>query len=151
MVLHLWVDTRCGMLRADAASDVCILLHTPSLTRIPSYTLAWYAQDSATAKRVAFDRGVQTRCVTLDGDDFNPGGTLTGGSRAAGGSVLTRLVELTAAEADLASHRAALDAARKALRDMAAAAKQHATCVQSSSVQAVTGLLCSFQLCYDIS
>ncbi len=91
-----------------------------------------HAQDSATAKRVAFDRGVQTRCVTLDGDDFNPGGTLTGGSRAAGGSVLTRLVELSAAESDLASHRAALDAAKKALRDMAAPAKQHATCVRPS-------------------
>ena len=78
--------------------------------------------------RVAFDRGVQTRCVTLDGDDFNPGGTLTGGSRAAGGSLLARLAERTAEEAVLASHRAALEAAKKALRDMAAAAKQHATC-----------------------
>ncbi len=86
------------------------------------------AQDSATAMRVAFDRGVQTRCVTLDGDDFNPGGTLTGGSRAAGGSLLARLAERTAEEAVLASHRAALEAAKKALRDMAAAAKQHATC-----------------------
>ncbi len=82
--------------------------------------------------RVAFDRGVQTRCVTLDGDDFNPGGTLTGGSRATGGSLLARLAERTAEEAVLASHRAALEAAKKALRDMAAAAKQHATCEHPS-------------------
>ena len=31
-----------------------------------------------------------TRCITLEGDDFNPGGTLTGGSRNRGASVLVR-------------------------------------------------------------
>ena len=35
-------------------------------------------QDSATAKALAFHKEVRTRCVTLDGDDFNPGGLLTG-------------------------------------------------------------------------
>lgn len=38
-------------------------------------------QDAASAKKLAFTKEVNTRCVTLDGDDFNPGGTLTGGSR----------------------------------------------------------------------
>ena len=37
-----------------------------------------YMQDSATAKALAFHKEVRTRCVTLDGDDFNPGGLLTG-------------------------------------------------------------------------
>ena len=35
-------------------------------------------QDSATAKSLAFNKEVRTRCVTLEGDDFNPSGTLTG-------------------------------------------------------------------------
>ena len=35
-------------------------------------------QDSATAKSLAFNKDVRTRCVTLEGDDFNPSGTLTG-------------------------------------------------------------------------
>jgi hypothetical protein len=35
-------------------------------------------QDASTAKALAFAREVKTRCVTLDGDDFNPSGTLTG-------------------------------------------------------------------------
>lgn len=35
-------------------------------------------QDAGTAKSLAFNKDVRTRCVTLDGDDFNPGGTLTG-------------------------------------------------------------------------
>lgn len=43
-------------------------------------------QDAGTAKKLAFSREVNTRCITLEGDDFNPGGTLTGGSRNKGGS-----------------------------------------------------------------
>ena len=35
-------------------------------------------QDAATAKSLAFNKDVRTRCVTLEGDDFNPSGTLTG-------------------------------------------------------------------------
>ena len=35
-------------------------------------------QDAAAAKTLAFHRDVRTRCITLEGDDFNPGGTLTG-------------------------------------------------------------------------
>ncbi len=43
-------------------------------------------QDAGTAKKLAFSREVNTRCITLEGDDFNPGGTLTGGSRNKGSS-----------------------------------------------------------------
>ena len=35
-------------------------------------------QDSSTAKALAFHKEVRTRCITLEGDDFNPGGLLTG-------------------------------------------------------------------------
>ena len=45
--------------------------------------LAGYAlQDSSTAKTLAFHKEVRTRCITLEGDDFNPGGLLTGLSPA---------------------------------------------------------------------
>ena len=37
-------------------------------------------QDSSTAKALAFHKEVRTRCITLEGDDFNPGGLLTGPS-----------------------------------------------------------------------
>ena len=37
-----------------------------------------WVQDSGTAKALAFHKEVATRCITLDGDDFNPGGLLTG-------------------------------------------------------------------------
>ena len=41
------------------------------------------------------------RCITLEGDDFNPSGLLTGGSRAISRSLLTLLHELAAKEADM--------------------------------------------------
>ncbi|KAF5843268.1 hypothetical protein DUNSADRAFT_70 [Dunaliella salina] len=58
-------------------------------------------EDAATARRLAFSREVSTRCVTLDGDDFNPSGLLTGGSRPGGRCVLATLHDLAAAEARL--------------------------------------------------
>ena len=38
-------------------------------------------QDAGTAKKLANSREVNARCVSLEGDDFNPNGLLTGGSR----------------------------------------------------------------------
>ena len=37
-----------------------------------------WLQDAEVAKSLAFSQEVRTRCVTLQGDDFNPSGTLTG-------------------------------------------------------------------------
>lgn len=52
-------------------------VHWQSSTACSMHT-GLYLQDSATAKALAFHKEVRTRCVTLDGDDFNPGGLLTG-------------------------------------------------------------------------
>ncbi len=66
------------------------------------------AQDAATAKAVAFNRDVMMKCVTHEGDMFDPSGTLTGGSRATGASVLAKLHALDNAEAELTKRRAEL-------------------------------------------
>jgi structural maintenance of chromosome 2 len=47
-----------------------------------SARVVWAPQDSATARRLAFDREVHCRCVTLEGDDFNPAGAAWGAERA---------------------------------------------------------------------
>ena len=49
-----------------------------------------------------------------------------GGSRVTGASLLTRLHELALAEEELAGHSETLAAAELRLKDMAAAAKEHA-------------------------
>eukprot|EP00958_Prasinococcus_capsulatus_P019684 scaffold2455_cov387-Prasinococcus_capsulatus_cf.AAC.15 len=55
-----------------------------------------------TAKKVAFDRDVLTNTVTYEGDVFNPAGTITGGSRAKGNSLLERLSQVAKLEEELA-------------------------------------------------
>ena len=52
--------------------------HVPALSHALWVKLAGGVQDSATARSLAFNKEVRTRCVTLEGDDFNPSGTLTG-------------------------------------------------------------------------
>ncbi|KAK9829006.1 hypothetical protein WJX72_003368 [[Myrmecia] bisecta] len=86
---------------------------------------AFVCKDSATAKSLAFNKDVRTRCVTLEGDDFNPGGTLTGGSRNNSSSVLARLHAVAEAMEELEAHRAVLGQAQQALQQMAAATKEH--------------------------
>lgn len=76
--------------------------------------------DAEAAKALAFapDPAARARAVTRQGDDFNPGGTLTGGSRPSGNaSVLSRLHALGQAEAN------AREAAEAAARARAAAEK----------------------------
>lgn len=53
---------------------------------------------------MAFDRGVRARTVTLEGDSFEPQGTLTGGSKSQLGVILGRLAELQSASRELGMH-----------------------------------------------
>lgn len=81
-------------------------------------------KDQKTAAKLV--RDIRCRCVTLEGDDFNPGGTLTGGSRKSGGATLERVAAWKAAAMELESHRQALHAARQKLDELKPAAEQHA-------------------------
>lgn len=60
-------------------------------------------KDNKTAEKVTFDAGIQTRSVTLQGDIFDPKGTLTGGSAPKGGSILLQLQTLSSMEVKLAA------------------------------------------------
>jgi chromosome segregation ATPase len=82
-------------------------------------------QDSGTAKKLAFAREVSQRCITLEGDDFNPGGLLTGGSRGSGRSLLLQLHELLEAEQRLATHQQRLAEVEATLREKAPIGKQY--------------------------
>ncbi|KAK5163229.1 Structural maintenance of chromosomes protein 2 [Saxophila tyrrhenica] len=52
------------------------------------------AADAATAKRVTFDPSVRLKTVTLEGDVYDPSGTLSGGSATQGSGVLLTLQRL---------------------------------------------------------
>ncbi|TMS23743.1 Structural maintenance of chromosomes protein 2 [Larimichthys crocea] len=60
------------------------------------------------AKKVAFDKQVMTKTVTLGGDIFDPQGTLSGGARSQSASVLTSLQELKEVRDNLSEKEAQL-------------------------------------------
>ena len=57
--------------------------------------------DADTAKRVTFDPAVRLKSVTLEGDVYDPSGTLSGGSSPNSSEVLVTLQKLNAIDRDL--------------------------------------------------
>ncbi|CAM9911302.1 unnamed protein product [Pylaiella littoralis] len=78
------------------------------------------------AKEVAFDRGVRARTVTLDGDSFEPQGTLTGGSKSQLGVILGRLAELQSASRELGVHEERLRGVNDKIGRLSEASKKFA-------------------------
>ncbi|KAI4265875.1 MAG: hypothetical protein L6R38_009118 [Xanthoria sp. 2 TBL-2021] len=79
-------------------------------------------QDAETAKRVTFDPSVRMKSVTLEGDVYDPSGTLSGGSSPNSSGVLVTLqklnaitTELTAREEELAILQAIMAKDKKKL------------------------------------
>jgi structural maintenance of chromosome 2 len=65
--------------------------------------------DSETAKRVTFDPNVRMRSVTLEGDVYDPSGTLSGGSAPNTSGVLVTLQKLNDLNRQIESERAQLN------------------------------------------
>ncbi len=88
--------------------------------------------DAATAKRVTFDNAVRMKSVTLDGDVYDPAGTLSGGSKPNSGNVLVKMqdlikidralkeakLELGKVESEIQSSKAQMASFSKAKRDL---------------------------------
>jgi hypothetical protein len=79
--------------------------------------------DAASAQAVTFARQVGVRSVTLDGDVYDPSGTMSGGAAPSGSGILARAQELRAVEERVAAARRTLgelereEVARRAARD----------------------------------
>ena len=65
-------------------------------------------QDAETAKRVTFDPSVRLKSVTLEGDVYDPSGTLSGGSSPNSSGVLVILGKLNEVTRELHRHEAEL-------------------------------------------
>jgi structural maintenance of chromosome 2 len=55
---------------------------------------------SATAEAIAFDKNIRCKTITLDGDTYDPSGTVSGGSKNSIGSLLSKISDLTAMKSD---------------------------------------------------
>merc|ERR1719162_7735 len=79
----------------------------PAMEHIFGGTLV--CDTAATAKQVTFHANVRVRSVTKQGDEYDPRGTITGGSAPSGGGVLNLLQELAGLEKEyqqqIANHK----------------------------------------------
>lgn len=95
------VDAAQRLVGEENVTDAMSLIDFPEETR-PAMQYAFgqtlICKDMAVAKRVAFDRNVQRKCITLQGDVVDPAGTLSGGAAAKGGSILLKLDEVKEAQ-----------------------------------------------------
>lgn len=60
------------------------------------------SKDAESAKNVTFHPDVKLKSVTLDGDVYDPSGSLSGGSRSNGSGVLVKMRHIKGLKADLA-------------------------------------------------
>ncbi|XP_068177856.1 structural maintenance of chromosomes protein 2 [Antennarius striatus] len=77
------------------------------------------------AKKVAFDKQVMTKTVTLGGDVFDPQGTLSGGARSQSASVLASLQELKEVRDNLNDKEAQLEDAERQLAGLKGTAEKY--------------------------
>ncbi|RYP41761.1 hypothetical protein DL767_000777 [Monosporascus sp. MG133] len=89
-------------------------------------------QDAETAKRVTFDPNVRMRSITLEGDSYDPSGTLSGGSAPTSSGVLVTLQKLNdinrqlreaegslrELQANISREKSKIDQARKIKQDL---------------------------------
>lgn len=65
-------------------------------------------EDADTAKRVTFDPSIRMKSVTLEGDVYDPSGTLSGGSSPQSSGVLVILQQLDGLNRELEAQQQAL-------------------------------------------
>lgn len=87
-------------------------------------------KDMETARKVAFHERIMKKCVTLEGDLFDPAGTLSGGAPAKSGSIILKLEELKEIQNELNEKEHLLRNIETTLSNVAQIAEKHATLKQ---------------------
>jgi structural maintenance of chromosome 2 len=65
--------------------------------------------DPATAKKVTFDPVIKMKSVTVDGDVYDPSGTLSGGSKPKSDKILVKVQELRELEKEVNKRKREMD------------------------------------------
>ncbi|XP_065717437.1 structural maintenance of chromosomes protein 2 isoform X1 [Patagioenas fasciata] len=77
------------------------------------------------AKKVTFDKRIMTKSVTLDGDVFDPQGTLHGGASSQAASVLSKFQEIKCVELELRTKESELEAVENELASLKNVAEKY--------------------------
>ncbi|KAJ4470193.1 condensin complex subunit SMC2 [Lentinula aciculospora] len=88
-----------------------LLKYDPRLDNAVSHVFGgtFICDDVESAQRVTFDKSIGQRSVTLEGDIYDPSGTLSGGSAPSSSGILNKVQELLDVEDSLATAEAQLN------------------------------------------
>ncbi|KAF9427715.1 Structural maintenance of chromosomes protein 2 [Entomortierella beljakovae] len=102
--------------------------------------------DAESAKKVTFHQEVRMKSVTLDGDVYDPSGTLQGGSRPSGGGILSSLQEMHTLKAQLAEHRQVLSNIGQQLSNLSKEGREYGELKQKLELKTHELRLCEQQI-----
>ncbi|KAG0008486.1 Structural maintenance of chromosomes protein 2 [Entomortierella chlamydospora] len=102
--------------------------------------------DAESAKKVTFHQEVRMKSVTLDGDVYDPSGTLQGGSRPSGGGILASLQEMYALKTQLTEHRQLLNKVDQQLASLSQEGRAYAELKQKLELKTHELRLCEQQI-----
>lgn len=92
-------------------------------------------EDAQTAKDVTFNKSIGIKSVTLDGDVYDPHGTLSGGSKPNSSGILVKIQELNDVKADIKFHKQELDNLENELESAQKSISEYKKCKQRLDLQ----------------
>ena len=98
------VDFAQKLVGAENVQPALSLIAYPEETRPAMQWIfgnVFICKDMNIAKQVAYHSNIMKKCITLQGDVFDPSGVLSGGAAAKAGSILLKLDELKEAQFEL--------------------------------------------------
>ncbi|KAK4050313.1 Structural maintenance of chromosomes protein 2 [Microbotryomycetes sp. JL201] len=105
-------STMAKVKQVSAATDLALTLvgYDEEVSRAMEYVFGntLICPDAQTANLVTFHKEIRMRSVTLQGDVYDPSGTLSGGSKSSGTGVLVKVQKLKKIEDELAKRNKAL-------------------------------------------
>lgn len=99
-------------MRGTAELALDLVRFEPSVRKAMEYVFggAIVCSSSDIAKAIAFDRNIRVLTVTVEGDTFDPAGTVTGGAVSQLGTLLQKIEQVRGAQATIASKSQQLEA-----------------------------------------
>ncbi|XP_014219096.1 structural maintenance of chromosomes protein 2 [Copidosoma floridanum] len=92
-------------------------------------------KDMNVAKQVAYHNNIMKKCITLQGDVFDPSGVLSGGSAAKGGSILLKLDELKEAQFEINEKEQSLNQINQQIANINKTAERFNTLKQQYNIK----------------
>ncbi|XP_010212753.1 PREDICTED: structural maintenance of chromosomes protein 2, partial [Tinamus guttatus] len=82
---------------------LCLIEYEPELQKAMEYVFGttFVCDSMNNAKRVTFDKRIMIKSVTLDGETFDPQGTLSGGSSSGAAPILSKVQEIKEVQKEL--------------------------------------------------